>query len=321
MLYGNAGVRRSLDTMAKGERLAQSILFYGEKGTGKKTLSKWYAQMLLCENENAPCGECKNCRTIQNNVHPDVKWVEHSGKLGGFSAQTVRDICTDAVVAPNSGEKKIYIFDDCDKMDPRSQNILLKVIEEPPAFAYFIFTAASRQALLPTVLSRLMPFGISACTEEESLHALTEKGYTEEDSRGAVSCFHGNIGQCIEYIENEKCRELVTLTKTAVRCIIEKREYDLLKVFYDAGSDRVQILALIGMLEKVFRDALVQRLDEKAEYTGCDAEGAKLLSGRLSASRGQYYHKCIQNAYDAAAANVNLQLTLTALCAELMAGR
>lgn len=321
MLYGNTGVRNALMKMAKGERLAQCILFYGEKGTGKKALSKWYAGLLLCESENPPCGECKNCRTIQNNVHPDVKWVPHSGKLGGFSVQTVREICTDAVVAPNSGDKKIYIFDDCDKMDPRSQNILLKVIEEPPAFAYFIFTAASRQALLPTVLSRLMPFGISACTEEEAINALTGMGYVHEDAVEAVSCFHGNIGQCIEYIENEKCRELVALTKSAVRCIIEKREYDLLKVFYDAGSDRVQTLSLIGMLEKVFRDSLVLRLDENAEYTGCDAEGAKLLSGRLSASRGQYFHKCIRNAYDALNANVNLQLTLTALCAELMAGR
>lgn len=321
MLYGNIGVRKALHTMASGERLAQCVLFYGEKGTGKKALSKWYAKMLLCQEPDAPCGKCKNCKTIDNNVHPDVKWAAHSGKLGGFSAETVRNICTDAIVAPNSGERKIYIFDDCDKMDIRSQNILLKVIEEPPAFAYFIFTAASRQALLPTVLSRLMPFGISACTEKETLDALMEKGYTEEDSVEAVSCFHGNIGQCIDYIENEQCRKLVTLTKAAIRCIIEKREYDLLKVFYDTGSDRVQTLALIGMLEKVFRDALVQRFDENAEYTGCDAEGAKLLSGKLSASRGQYYHKCIQKAYDAVNANVNLQLTLTALCAELMAGR
>lgn len=321
VLYGNMGVRKALGKMAKGERLAQCILFYGEKGTGKKTLSKWYAGMLLCENATAPCGECKNCKTIQNNVHPDVIWVPHSGKLGGFSVETVRNICADAVVAPNSGKRKIYIFDDCDKMDLRAQNILLKVIEEPPAFAYFIFTAASRQALLPTVLSRLMPFGISACTEEEALEALTVMGYPHEDAQEAVECFHGNIGQCIEYIENEKCRELVTLTKSAVRCIIEKREYDLLREFYNAGSDRVLTLALIGMLEKVFRDALVHRLDEDAAYIGCDAEGARMLSGRLSASRGQQFHECIKKAYDAINANVNLQLTLTALCAELMAGR
>lgn len=75
------------------------------------------------------------------------------------------------------------------------------------------------------------------------------------------------------------------------------------------------------MLEKVFRDAMVIRFDQESECIGCDREGAELLAGRLSASRGQYYHKCIQNVYSAINANVNLQLTLTALCAELMTGR
>lgn len=321
MLYGNESVRKALLKMAGGNRLAQCILFYGDKGLGKKALSKWFAQLLLCESASAPCGQCKNCKTIQNDVHPDVIWVPHSGKLGGFSVETVRNICADAVIAPNSGDRKIYIFDDCDKMDVRAQNILLKIIEEPPAFAYFIFTAASRQALLPTILSRLMPFGISACTEEETLSALAEMGFAPEDAKEAVSCFHGNIGQCRDHIENEKVRQLVSLTKEAVRCIIEKREYDLLKAFYNGSTDRNETLALLGMLEKVFRDASVLRMDSDLPCIGCDPEGAKELAGRLSSSRGQHFHKCILSAYAAINANVNLQLTLSALCAELMMGR
>lgn len=318
MLYGNECVRRDLQTMAKGKRLAQCILFYGDKGTGKKALSKWFAQLLLCENDSAPCGQCKNCRTIQNNVHPDVMWVPHSGKLGGFSVETVRNICADAVVAPNSGKRKVYIFDDCDKMDVRAQNILLKIIEEPPVFAYFIFTATARQSLLSTILSRLMPFGISACTEDEAFAALENMGYSHDDALEAVACFHGNIGQCIDYIESEKVRELVSLTKDSVRCIIEKREYDLLKTFFNASTDRSIVLLLLEMLEKVFRDASVLRFDMSFPCIGCDLEGAKMLAGRLSAVRGQYFHKCILNAYSAINSNVNLQLTLSALCAELM---
>ncbi len=318
MLYGNEHVRKNLLKMAKGERLAQCFLFYGDKGLGKKTLSIWFASLLLCEEPDAPCGRCKNCKTIQNNVHPDVKQVPHSGKLGGFSVETVRNVCADTVIAPNSGRRKVYIFDDCHKMDTRSQNILLKVMEEPPAFAYFIFTANSRQSLLPTVLSRLMPFGISACTENEAVSALESKGYSHDTALEAVACFHGNIGQCIDYIENENVRNLVSLTKEAVDCIIKKREYDLLKVFFDAGSGKDDALLFLGMLEKVFRDACVLRLGTQLSCTGCDPEGAKALAGTLSSMRGQYFHKCILNAYAAIDANVNLQLTLSALCAELM---
>ncbi|MBQ8724716.1 MAG: DNA polymerase III subunit delta', partial [Oscillospiraceae bacterium] len=216
---------------------------------------------------------------------------------------------------------KIYIFSDCDRMDVRAQNILLKIIEEPPAFAYFIFTADSRQALLPTVISRLVPFGISPCTEEEAVNALTAQGCSFEDADEAVKCFHGNIGQCIAYLEDENVRKLTALTKEAVRCIIDKREYDLLKVLYNAGNDRNSALSVLNKLECVFRDASALRLNSSLPCTGCDPEGALRLSERISAALGQLYHKCIGKAYAAISANVNVQLVLTALCAELMGGK
>ncbi len=322
MLYGNHALRHCLTKMTQGSRLAQCLLFYGEKGLGKKTFAKWFAMSLLCtENNGNPCGSCKSCKSVLKNIHPDVMWVPHSGKLGGFSVETVRSVCSDAIVAPNSGNRKVYIFDDCDKMDPRAQNILLKIIEEPPAFAYFIFTAASRQALLPTVISRLMPFGVCHCTREETLSALSERGYCQEDAKEAADAFCGNIGQCIDYMENEDTKSLVSLTKTAVRCIIDKREYDLLKCFYSVGTDRNKAYALLHSLEKIFRDASALRLDTSLPCTGCDYNGALALAEKLSAVKGQHYHNCITKAYTAAAANVNVQLILSALCAELTEGR
>ncbi|MBQ8725474.1 MAG: DNA polymerase III subunit delta', partial [Oscillospiraceae bacterium] len=102
MLYGNKNVRDALCRMAEGERLAQCLLFYGDKGLGKKTLALWFAQKLLCTDSGTkPCGRCKNCRNIAAGVHPDVTWVQHSGKLQGFSAETVRNVCSEAIIAPN----------------------------------------------------------------------------------------------------------------------------------------------------------------------------------------------------------------------------
>lgn len=321
MLYGNQNVRSALSHMARSRRLAQTFLFYGDNGLGKKTLARWLAMRLLCTEPDSPCGQCKNCRTIQKNTHPDVIWVEHSGKLGGFSVETVRRICADAVIAPNSGDRKVYIFADCDRMDARSQNILLKIIEEPPAFTYFIFTASARQSLLSTILSRLMPFGLAPCSEEEALQALTERGFAQEDAQEAIQCFHGNIGQCIGYLEDESVRRLVALTKDAVRCIINKHEYGLLKEFFRVGSDRNQTLRLLQLLDQVFRDAMALRTSPSLPCISCDPDGAKRLSGRLSGAGGQHDHKCIGKAFAAVQANVNVQLILSALCAELMAGK
>ena len=133
-LYGKKSLQTTLSRMASGERLAQSFLFYGDAGLGRKTVAHWCSALLLCEHpENGqPCGHCKSCHNLQKDCHPDLILVPHSGKLGGFSVETVRQICSSVSIPPNNGSRKVYLFLDCDQMDDRAQNLLLKQLEEPP---------------------------------------------------------------------------------------------------------------------------------------------------------------------------------------------
>ena len=109
-------------------------------------------------------------------------------------------------------------------MDTRTQNLLLKAVEEPPAYGYFIFTATSPASLLPTVRSRIVSLAVSPVTEQECCAALAERGFSPEDAAEAVAAFHGNIGQCLNFLENMPIREAVGLTKTAINSIINKNE-------------------------------------------------------------------------------------------------
>ena len=169
IFYGNELVQQTLRQMIQRNRTAHGFLFYGDPGLGKKTLARRTAAALLCSGAEKPCGVCKSCRMFQDGVHPDVICAETSGKLGGFSADTVRQICTDLATPPNEGDAKCCFFFDCDKMDPRSQNLLLKAIEEPQDYAYFFFTAQSPAALLPTVRSRIIALPLGPVSEEQCL--------------------------------------------------------------------------------------------------------------------------------------------------------
>ena len=222
--YGNAQVQETLHQMLKRDRAAHGFLFYGEAGLGKKTLAKRFLAELLCTGAEKPCGVCKSCRMLADGVHPDVRFVEHSGKRGGFSVDTVREVCMDLASPPNEGDAKCYVFGDCDHMDTRTQNLLLKAVEEPPTYGYFIFTATSPTALLPTVRSRIVSLAVSPVTEQECRTALEEHGVSPEDAAEAVGVFHGNIGQCLNFLENMPIREVAGLTKSAINSIINKNE-------------------------------------------------------------------------------------------------
>lgn len=137
--YGNEQIQHTLHQMLLRDRAPHGFLFYGETGLGKKTLAKQFLAELLCTGTEKPCGSCKSCKMLADGVHPDVRFVEHSGKRNGFSVDTVREVCVDLASPPNEGNAKCYVFGDCDAMDTRTQNLLLKAVEEPAGLWVFYF--------------------------------------------------------------------------------------------------------------------------------------------------------------------------------------
>lgn len=320
-IYGNNPLISHLCNMCKSGRTAHTVLFYGEKGTGKKLMAKFYTSLLICRNpiDNMPCGICSACKNVDKNVHPDVIYVETSGKLGGYSVDTAKKICSDAFIKPNNDSgRKVYIFSDCHNMDVRTQNTLLKIIEEPPDYAYFIFTSESKADFLPTIISRCVCFGVSPCTEEETTQALIEENFSPSEIQKAISCFHGNIGFCIEYMKNEDLRQQVDLTKSLANSIIKKDEYLLDTTLFSLGKDRNNIKTVLSMLDKLIRDSAVLTQNTEAENIGCFREGAIELSYMLTSKQAENIHRCIERAWHTIECNVNIPLAMSAMCAEII---
>lgn len=320
-IYGNNQLISNLCNMCKTGRTAHTVLFYGEKGTGKKLMAKFYTSLLICRSpiNNMPCGVCSACRNVEKNTHPDVVYVETSGKLGGYSVDTARKICSDAFIKPNNDSGiKVYIFRDCHNMDARTQNTLLKIIEEPPDYAYFIFTSETKSDFLPTIISRCVCFGVSPCSEEEAENSLAEENFSQSDIKKAVSCFHGNIGLCTEYINNEDLRQQVDLTKSLADSIIKKDEYALDTALFSLGKDRSNVRTVLSMLDKLIRDSAVLIQDTEAENIGCFREGAVKLSYMLTSRQAENIHRCIERAWHTVECNVNIPLAMSAMCTEII---
>ena len=317
-LYGNKIFQKCLYSVLNSNRSAQSFLLYGEESVGKKTFAKWLAAAILCEENNAPCDNCKSCRTVASNVHPDCIWVQHSGKSNGFSVETIRNICSSVSIAPNNGKNKVYIFADCDNMDSRSQNMLLKILEEPPEYAYFIFTASTKEALLSTIRSRILSFAVSECTENECYSLLKERGYIESDIQYAIEHFHGNAGKCIALLEDSQLKESIKSVSDILEGLMQRNEYKMLSTFNQVGKDRAKAKNILLLIDKTIRDALVMRYSPEQAHIGCTPEITSKLSERLSSQNAQAIHIYIESALEALDANVNVSLTLSAFCAECM---
>ena len=318
-IAGNAQLLSELRQMKQKSHLPHALLLHGPEGCGKKLIAEWFAMLVLCEEPGAaPCGHCKSCRLVRSPAHPDVTAAEHSGKRGGFSVETVRQIRADAAILPNNGDMRIFMFCDADGMSVQAQNALLKSVEEPPAHACFVFTAQVPGVLLPTLLSRMTAKAVFPVTRSECIEALTRRGYPADDIQAAASRFDGNIGRCITYLEDSTVREATDRTAALTAALADQNEYELLRLLTAAAAEKEQLRKTLELLDIQIRDAALMTLNGDFSFMGCDRDSAQRLSVRLTPRRTSRLHGAIAGAFADLDGNVGAVLTVTALCAALL---
>ena len=81
--------------------------------------------------------------------------------LAGHGIAAVRLLLRRLALKPVLGRRKVFLIGDAERLVAQAgadaaANALLKALEEPPADTAFVLTAAAPEALLPTVLSRVV---------------------------------------------------------------------------------------------------------------------------------------------------------------------
>ncbi len=108
-----------------------------------------------------------------------------------------------ASVRPAMGRRKVFVVGDAELMvpqesSPEAANAFLKLLEEPPPYATLVLTSSQPGALLPTVLSRVLPVRLAPLAPAEVLDFLREEaGMEEEEARRVAALSHGAIGRAL----------------------------------------------------------------------------------------------------------------------------
>ena len=85
-----------------------------------------------------------------------------------LTVDAVRALRQDVYIRPNEAARKVYIIADSHQLNERDQNVLLKIVEEGPPYAAFVFCTDSASALLETVRSRCVLLKYDAVSEERT---------------------------------------------------------------------------------------------------------------------------------------------------------
>jgi len=217
-------LRRSLNS----ERLSHAYLFVGQPHVGKMTLAINLAQVLNCEQEARPCGQCRSCLHIAAGNHPDVQLIGRvanadpgeAGTKKEISIAQIKEVQRSAGLQPYEGKHRVFIIDGAEYLNEESANCLLKTLEEPPPKVLFLLLTVNDGRLLPTIVSRCQRVELFPLPASVIEQALTEhwKVVPEKALKLSRLC-RGAIGWAVSASNNEslaqersqKLDELVSL--------------------------------------------------------------------------------------------------------------
>src|SRR5262245_31856318 len=113
-----------------------AYLFAGPEGGGKQQAARAYAAALLCKR-----GGCGDCRLALEDRHPNEVVVEPEGR--DIHVETVRtEIWHPAYRTSPEPGRKVFVIREADRLNPSAADVLLKVLEEPPADAVLLLLSA-----------------------------------------------------------------------------------------------------------------------------------------------------------------------------------
>lgn len=281
-LLGNSSLKQALRSTLNG-RFPQSVLLTGPAGIGKLTTARILAAALLCESgTERPCGTCTACRKVEGNVHSDVSLIDVGD--AEIKVETARTIRSECAVLPGDGDRRVFLIRHAHNMNASAQNALLKLLEEPPSYAFFILMTENAGAILPTILSRCTQFAL-APLEQPAVEALLRRQYPDqatEDIRAAAAGCQGIAGDAIAALSQDT-GETAAYAGGFLRALAAKDELEIFRAAEQcAGLTRQQFSHVLGTLQTALRDAVFCKSGMHTPLLPALRAQSEELAGRLA---------------------------------------
>lgn len=269
-IYGHKNLLNFLQETISQNKLANTYLFYGPRGLGKKLTVRYFAQSLFCEDEQIrPCGKCHSCRMTGNDSFLDLYTL---GKDQELSVENIREFLHKLSLSHVSGDKKLAIIYGIDSINLHSANALLKTLEEPPKNTSIILVADSIVNLPATVISRCQLLKFRPLSSDDMLEWLKNFSLSKEEKETVINLSFGRPGIALnmmgDNLENFKksCNFIIKLLSGSTFYFMQTIDkwFSVLKKenpgakLYELGSLTRQYLDLF---EIFLRDMLWAKLD------------------------------------------------------------
>ena len=274
-------ILKTLDSFFVDGRRPHALLIDGASQEQRKNLALLAARMMVCENKDrTPCGECEHCRKAKENIHPDIITIKKPDDKKHFVKDDVKKMVADAYLTPNEADVKVFVVEELQQMTEESQNLLLKILEEPPRYTAFVLTSETSNAVIGTVLSRVVRL---------------------------------RMGKNIATEYSEKAAGIVN---NLVDAVLSPYEYDRIEATALMDGNKALTAEVLDLFIGVLRDAIILKTNGKVLLNAFEKTSQK-LSGSLTLEKLLNMYEIADGLLKSLENNPNYTLLSAVLCAKI----
>ena len=280
----NEQIKNEFLKTVSGGRRPHAVLIDGGTEKEREDIAFLLAKVYVCPEaiDSEACNNCPSCRKADERIHPDIVKIKKPDDKKYYSKKDdVKPIVEDAYQTPNESKVRVLLITEMQLMKVDSQNVLLKILEEPPSYTVFIITAESANSIIGTVLSRVSRFRI---------------GESNDD-----------------VVFSEK---VLNIVKDVSLALSSSYEYDIIKALAPLDGNKQVTVDVLKALSVFLRDALSLKYNGKVLVKELENE-AKSVSFAFSTEALLERFESVNEFLKLTSGNPNYTLLVAHLCAKL----
>ncbi len=347
--------KQKLQKLVKNERIPHSMIISGPDGSGKLALALAFVSYVQCLSpiENEACGKCNACQKTFKLIHPDVhfyfplsgkentsdslgvQWrkavlenvylnanhwqdiISKENKLLNINAEECRSMLKKLSLTIYEGNKRVLLIWLPEYLG-KEGNILLKLIEEPPANSLILLISENPALLISTIQSRCQALSVPPFSDEEIRSQLILVP-DEKIKRNIISTVEGNMYEALKMVEDQTNPQVEKMLSWLRICL--KNDASGITKWSEAmageGRDAQRQFLQFGLrlIEYVFRYKITEVQEEVFQPE--DWRGIKGLASQLSFENIEQINDLFNDHIIFIERNANPKILFTALSINL----